>query len=385
MEASEKIKILVADDDAFIRDVLAAILEGGGYAVATAENGTEAFAQYTADPGIGLVISDMNMPGLSGMEVIAKLRGMGSDVPVIILTGNSEVSTAIQALNSGASDYLLKDENIQDTVSFSVSRVLEKHSLKKQNAQLMADLALKNDRLEKDRALAQKVQKNILPRQLNFAGFETGTLYRPSDQIGGDFFDAWETDGYVHFIIGDVSGHSTSSALVMAVAKGMLQSLGMSGHRPVSIVQTANRMLSETLSDSGMFLSLVYGVFDRKDNTVRIVSAGHNPVYHVNAGGVHAIESTGPVLGWDPEDAWEESVVSIGDNDLLFLYTDGLTEAKDAGGVDFGEERLQALLAQSGPPVALVEKISRTVSEHCAGQFSDDLTMLVLKKGGAHA
>ncbi|RJQ61356.1 MAG: response regulator, partial [Desulfobacteraceae bacterium] len=198
----QKTKVLVVDDDAFIRDVLADILQAGEYDVSTAEDGAEAFAKYTADPGIGLIVSDMNMPQVSGLELITKLRENGSDVPVIILTGNNEIQLAITAINCGANDYLLKDENIQETVLLSVSRVLEKYELRRQNLQLMADLASKNDRLEKDRLLAQNVQKKILPRGLSFAGVDIGTFYRPSDKIGGDFFDAWETDAGLHFIIG---------------------------------------------------------------------------------------------------------------------------------------------------------------------------------------
>jgi len=378
--ASEKIKILVADDDAFIRDVLAAILQAGEYIVDTAEDGAEAFAKYCADPGIGLVISDMNMPKMNGLDLIGRLRGMNSDVPVIILTGNNEISIAINALNSGASDYLLKDENIQDAVSISVTRVLEKYELKKQNVQLMADLARKNERLEKEKVLAQKVQKNILPRQLNFPGVEIGTYYRPSDKIGGDFFDAWSTGRFIHYVIGDVSGHSTSSALVMAVAKGMLQSLGNTLHDPLAIVQTANRMLCDSLSDSGMFLTLVHAVFDEEKGELSLVSAGHNPVFLVNAGTVRAVDSTGPALGWDPNDTWTVVTCPCGKGDTLFLYTDGLTEAKNASGEVFGEMRLQEMLREFSSPGTMVDRIVREVETFCGGAFADDLAMLVATK-----
>ena len=330
--AAEKIKVLVVDDDSFIREVLADILQAEDYAVDTAEDGAEAFAKCTADPDIEIVISDMNMPHVSGMELITKLREMGSDVPIIILTGNNEISVAINALNHGANDYLLKDENIQETVSISVSRVLEKHELKKQNLQLMADLALKNERLEKDKMLAQNVQKNILPRGLSFPGVDIGTFYQPSDKIGGDFFDAWDTDIGLHFIIGDVSGHSTSSALIMAVSNGIFHSLGHTMRNPIDILTIANRMLCDILKDSGMFVSLVYAVFDRNTGELNLVSAGHNPVYVATNECVLTNESTGPVLGWDVDDTWTATKHKFNSGDTFFLYTDGLTEAKNASG-----------------------------------------------------
>ncbi len=377
---AEKTKVLVVDDDSFIRDVLADILQAADYEVDTAEDGSEAFAKFTADSRIGLIISDMNMPQVSGMELINKLRDLGSDVPVIILTGNNEISLAINALNCGANDYLLKDENVQETVSISASRVLEKYELKKQNMQLMADLALKNDRLEKDRMLAQNVQKNILPRGLSFPGVEVGTFYRPSDKIGGDFFDAWDTGADIHFIIGDVSGHSTSSALIMAVSKGILHSLGHTMRDPIDILGTANRMLCDILKDSGMFLSLVYAVFDRGSAELNLVSAGHNPVYIVANGGILTNESTGPVLGWDADDTWTAVKHTFNSGDTFFLYTDGLTEAMNTEGKEFGEERLQALLREPADPDEMVEKIFEHVSNFNNGRFADDLTMFIMRR-----
>lgn len=376
----EKTKVLVVDDDLFIREVLADILQAEDYAVATAEDGAEALAKYAAEPGIGLVISDMNMPEMGGMELLGKLRDRGDDVPVIILTGNNEISVAINALKRGANDYLLKDENIQETVSISVTRVLEKYELKKQNLQLMADLARKNERLEKERVLAQNVQKNILPRGLSFPGVDVGTFYLPSDKIGGDFFDAWDTDTGIHFIMGDVSGHSTSSALIMAVSKGVFRSLGYTMRDPLQILMTANGMFCDILKDSGMFISLVYVLFDRNTGDLNIVSAGHNPAFIVNNGSILASESTGPVLGWDVKDKWTASKYQFNPGDMFFLYTDGVTEAANASGEEFGEERLQDLLKEPADPVEIVEKIFNKVAEYNSGMFSDDLTMFVVKR-----
>lgn len=374
------VNVLVVDDDPLVRDMIAMILEDGGYAVDTAENGAGALAKFKSGSGIGLIVSDMNMPELDGLGLIKAVRETGSDVPIIILTGNSEIATAINALNHGANDYLLKDENIQETISISAAKVLEKYELKKQNQQLMADLAEKNDRLEKEKVLAQKVQKNILPRQLNFPGLEIGSCYQPSDKIGGDFFDAWKTGQFVHFVIGDVSGHSTSSALVMAVAKGMLQSLGNTLHDPLAIVRTANRMLCESLSDSGMFLTVVYAVLDQEKNELRIVSAGHNPVFLVNNGAIRSSDSTGPVLGWDPEDTWTVANFPFKRGDTLFLYTDGLTEAKNNASEDFGEKRVQDILEKFTSPGEMVENMLKQVNGFCSGNFPDDLTMLVATK-----
>ncbi len=117
-------KVLVVDDDPFMRDVLVAVLEGAGYAAVTAESGTQALDAFRSDGSIGLVISDMHMPEMSGAELMRKIRGAGSDVPVIILTGDED----LPAVNREADDYLLKDEHVQDTIVPSVQNALKNHA-----------------------------------------------------------------------------------------------------------------------------------------------------------------------------------------------------------------------------------------------------------------
>ena len=142
------IKILVVDDDAFVREMLSSILEASGYVVETAENGQDAIDKYIADPGISLIVSDVNMPEMDGIQLIKELRKKSLDVPIIMVTSVSSISVAVDALSSGAIDYVLKDEGIQETINITVKRALEKHQLKLQNIQLIADLAAKTTELE---------------------------------------------------------------------------------------------------------------------------------------------------------------------------------------------------------------------------------------------
>ncbi|MBF0506377.1 MAG: adenylate/guanylate cyclase domain-containing response regulator [Nitrospirae bacterium] len=146
MEA-EGTKILVVDDDPLVRDIVAMILKAGGYQAETAENGLEAIDKFRSVPGVEVIISDMNMPEMNGNELIKEIRKIDEDVPIIILTCNHELSVAIEAIRNGANEYLLKDENIQDTLKLSVENVIRKYRLKKQ-LQLIADLARKNMELE---------------------------------------------------------------------------------------------------------------------------------------------------------------------------------------------------------------------------------------------
>ncbi|HEY4744363.1 MAG TPA: adenylate/guanylate cyclase domain-containing protein [Desulfuromonadaceae bacterium] len=130
------IRLLIVDDDSFVRDLLSDILRSYGYAVETAADGQEGFDRYIADQDFSLIVSDMEMPVMSGLEMTKRLRVSGFDVPILILTANVDISIAIEAMKNGACDYILKGEDIQESIVLAVANVLEKQRLKEQNRTL---------------------------------------------------------------------------------------------------------------------------------------------------------------------------------------------------------------------------------------------------------
>ncbi len=264
-------------------------------------------------------------------------------------------------------------------------RRMMEEALKKARAELEeknAELGSKNREMEKERALAHKVLESILQKDLRLPGLRTAVLFRPSRQIGGDFFDAWLLmNDQAHFLIGDISGHSISAALMMAVCKGMFHSLGHTMGDPLEIVSAANRMLCRMMSESQMFLTLVYARLDLKTGIVRLVSAGHNPVYLLDGTGAKAIESTGPALGWDPEDRWEAVEHRLPPGAMLFLYTDGLVEARDAQGREFGAVLPEKLLGHRSPR-ELTASILDELERFHQGDLEDDVTVLAISRDG---
>lgn len=134
-------KVLVVDDDALIREFVSDILLASGkYEVVSVANGRDALELYRQSADIGLILSDVNMPVMDGLSLIKELRHDGADVPIVMFTGNNEISIAIEAINSGANDYLVKDANIQDTVVLAVDKALEKKRIQDENRQLLIDL-----------------------------------------------------------------------------------------------------------------------------------------------------------------------------------------------------------------------------------------------------
>lgn len=158
--------------------------------------------------------------------------------------------------------------------------------------------------------------------------------------------------------------------------------MGQISTDPHEIVQSTNSMLCDVLSDSGMFISLVYCLIDRTEEELQILSAGHNPVYLFDKNELKEIESMGPVIGWDPDDDWEVEKYPFKPGTGLFMYTDGVTEAKARDGEEFGEERLKAVISNKFGSHELVEKVFADAKDFCNGDFQDDLTMIVFQNKG---
>ena len=131
-EASEgSPRILVVDDDAFVREILEFVLQAADYLVETAESGAEALEKCLSGQGIDLIVSDLNMPGMSGLELTRELRKNNVDVPIIVLTGESEISAAEKVLASGANGCLVKDEDIQETILVALEKAVKEYRAKK--------------------------------------------------------------------------------------------------------------------------------------------------------------------------------------------------------------------------------------------------------------
>ncbi|WP_130471425.1 hybrid sensor histidine kinase/response regulator [Candidatus Magnetaquicoccus inordinatus] len=159
--ADAALKLLVVDDEMIVRAILGDILSSAGYEVLAAEDGAEGWQMVQEDDNIALVISDINMPQMNGLQFMAQARSLRAELPIIILTSSNEMSVAVEAINKGADDYLLKDENIADMVLISVRKVLEMRLIARKNKQLMRDMEEQNRRLENTLAELQQTYEDL--------------------------------------------------------------------------------------------------------------------------------------------------------------------------------------------------------------------------------
>ena len=242
--------------------------------------------------------------------------------------------------------------------------------------------------VESELRIARSIQASLLPRVFppfpERTEFELHAVNVPAKQVAGDFFDFYFiSDDQLLFVIADVSGKGVPAALFMAVTRTLLKNLAMSDLGPAEILQRANDVLVED-NDEYMFVTLFLGLYDTRTGRLRFANAGHNPPYHLDRRGeiLEVLKATGAVLGVIEEQTFEERETELAPGDLLFLYTDGVTEAHSPDDEFYGEKALEELLrARSGEPCErLCDAIVETVDEFQAGDQYDDITLLALRR-----
>ena len=277
---------------------------------------------------------------------------------------------------------------------------------------MVADVAASQKRAEREREIAYEMQQSFLPHTFpSIEGAEIAAIMRPAREVGGDFYDVISlSGGLLGIIIADVSGKGVSAALYMALGRTLLRSHSLNTPRAryltdalesahvrqlmrtvpnsalaaLDSVRTTNEYLTEHHSEQAMFLTLFYAVYDPHSRLLVYVNAGHNSpfLYNTLTGEQDWLESTDLIIGVLPGVPYEPQWRQLNPGDVLTLYTDGVTEAFDAGREMFGEERLVAAVRarQTASAQELVEAIGTEVDAFAGGApQSDDLTLLVMR------
>ena len=255
--------------------------------------------------------------------------------------------------------------------------------------QLMAEQA-ERQRLEEELRIARQIQMSLLPGQdvARMPGLRIAALCLPAAEVGGDYYDLLPLgETRMGVLVADVSGKGTSAALYMAELKGLVLSLSRICPSPARLLAEANRILSANM-DSRSFVTMTYAIVDTAERRMRLARAGHNPVLQLEArsGRTRVLAPPGLGLGLDPGERFdrllEEQEVPLLPGDLFLFFTDGLSEAMNAGAELFGEGRLARILEEAASlgSEELKEKILAEVRRFVGDAAPhDDMTLVVLK------
>jgi len=243
---------------------------------------------------------------------------------------------------------------------------------------------IEKEKLERELEVARQIQLSILPRSLPQNGrFEFGARMIPMSAVGGDFYDVLQLEnGSLAVAVGDVTGHGVPAALLMALTVTLLRAEARRIESPSEVLLAVNRELMQ-VNDTGYFVTALYGILHDSDGKFHYARAGHSVPLVLDAGRqpIEVGHGVGHPLGLFEEMLVDEASLDLAPGSLLLLYTDGVTEAVDAQGEFFGDERLLAALQSSNGtgPDQTCEAVWDALQAYQAGASQeDDVTLLAV-------
>lgn len=274
-------------------------------------------------------------------------------------------------------EFTTEDQRLLSILAGQSAQVIETARLYEEEKKLAT--------VQQELNLAYEIQTNLLPAKApEIKGYDLAGISVPAQSVGGDYYDYIQVDDY-HWglCVGDVSGKGMGAALLMSNAQATLRGQSTFGLSVHETIERSNRLLSGSIR-KGSFLTLFYGVLDIISGTFRFTNAGHNKPYVLRADGtLETLTLGGLVVGFVAGQSYKEDAFTFGPGDMLFIYSDGVTEAMNEQHDQFEEERLEALLREMGDVSAqeCVERVKNAVKEHTGtAPQNDDITMLVVKR-----
>jgi serine phosphatase RsbU (regulator of sigma subunit)/putative methionine-R-sulfoxide reductase with GAF domain len=259
---------------------------------------------------------------------------------------------------------------------------------------LLAQQAVEQERLAQEVRVARDIQTTLLPHAPpQVRGWDVAAAYRSARAVGGDFYDFWTLQEHIPpeplgFVIADVSDKGVPAAMFMALSRSLMRAAALDGSPPATAVRRANNWIARD-SQSGMFVTLFYGLVDPPTGDLRYTNGGHNPPLLLRADGtLEKLDPTGMVLGIIEDARYREAQLTFNVGDVLVCYTDGVTEAVDGAMNEYGVQRLVDTVRRVHELDAerIVDTILTDLATHTGEQAAfDDVTLVILKRVGTSA
>jgi sigma-B regulation protein RsbU (phosphoserine phosphatase) len=379
MTPEEKKLVLVVDDTPANIQIVQSILKDS-YRLRVATNGTKALELANADPQPDLILLDVMMPGIDGFEVCTRLKASEGtrEIPVIFLTGQTEIEDETRGFELGGVDYIHKPFS-HAVVQARVNTHLNLRAIRQQ-------LALQLHSIRSELETARLIQQSILPSRMPpIAALDIAARYIPMTEVAGDFYDFIEVDDkHLGVLIADVSGHGMPSALISSMLKIALAAQTPHASQPAQVIGGLNQALCGKFQ--GHFVTAAYIFIDLEKNTLSYSGAGHPPILVRNhaTGEVTAVLENGLFLGSFDFAAYTSVEVPFNPGDWCLLYTDGIAESSTPAGEEFGIDGIKQFIADNSNLSAdefadhLLETVYKWIDKASGRGTEDDLTLLAI-------
>ena len=376
-------RVLVVDDSAPNREVLARRLERRGLITRLAEDGCAALDSLAAEP-FDLVLLDVQMPRKDGYETLLAMKQDESlrNIPVIMISALDELDTVIRCIEAGAEDYLPKPFN-PTLLRARINACLEKKRLRDTERQHLAEIERTQKRLSRELRDAEAYLRSLFPEFLR-APVAVEWFHQSCSELGGDALGYhWLDEDHLALYLLDVCGHGVGSSLLSAAAINVIRTGSLPGaelRNPAEVLTVLNRMFPME-RQNGLYFTIWYGVWQASTRTLTYSAAGHPPPVLTirTAAGVtaHALEASGLMIGAFDDAEYETHVIEIPGPAQLFIVTDGCFEIRKTDGSMMASEELQEFLAKSaGHSSALTDWLQHCQAALGQSSLDDDFTMV---------
>jgi len=363
-------RVLVADDQPDILLALRLLLARNGYQVETANSPQtvlEALSSHTFD----VLLMDLNYArdttsGREGMDLLDRLAHLENLPPIVAMTAWATLDLTIEGMRRGVCDFVLKPWDNRELLAILGQQIAKG----------------KRQRLERqDQAALRDVQQGLLPKTMpSIPGCELSGVCLAASTVGGDYFDAVKLPHQrIALCVGDVSGKGLPASLLMANLQAAVHAYADIGIEPKTLCQKVNQIICGNIAVD-RFITFFCATLDVASRRLRYANAGHNaPVLVRLDGSYERLETGGLVLGVDRRAGYEQGNLDLACGDRLVLFTDGVTEAVNARGEEYGEPLLLDLLVESRHlgAGALQETVVNSVKRFSDGRLKDDSTVVV--------
>jgi sigma-B regulation protein RsbU (phosphoserine phosphatase) len=367
-------RLLIADDQADVLEALRWLVSGEGYD-AQFVGSTDSVLERLQTESFDLLLMDLNYSrdttsGREGLDLIPRVRKLDPGLPIVVMTGWGSIDTAVEAMRLGARSFVQKPWD-----DVTLLEILEREITD-------ARAARRRDRKqERELEEARLIQRGLLPTSApQLPGIEVAVTWQPADGVGGDCFDMIAFGTAVGVSVADIAGKGLPAALLMSNLQAAVRAFALDAAAPSAICASVNRLLCRNMA-SGRFATFCYARVDGAARRVLYSNAGHNPPIVIRTDGSSTtLTKGGMVLGVFPENTYEQAEVPISPGDRLVFYTDGITEARNPAGEEYGEERLldAALAVRTQSAEAIKTALIEHVNLFTGGQFEDDATLIVV-------
>ena len=378
-------RTLIADDQPDVRAALHLLLKGAGYQTEAADS-PKAVLDAIKQQKFDLVLMDLNYArdttsGKEGLDLISRIQALDEELPIVVMTAWATVDLAVESMRLGVRDFVQKPwENSR--LLRKLRTQIEQGQVRRRQHDREVKSQIREHQLKLELDEAREIQRGLMPRRMpHLHGFSIASAWQAAREVSGDYLAAFKfNESHAALCVADVAGKGFPAALLMSNMQAALKSLACEAISPSELCVRLNQIMCGN-TPLRKFVSCFYGSLDVFRRKLTFTNAGHNPPLLMrNNGECSLLDEGGRVIGAFTDSGYTERDVQLYSGDKLLLFTDGVNEARNTAGEEFGDQRLQECLrSYRGRNAAeLRTRILHEVTKFCSDNFEDDAALMVV-------